>query len=497
MLRLLLMPFAIQPDIVELSWVANFIIQGHVNVYVYYFQLFHTVYYPPGTTSTQAAQFPPLSYLFEAGYLGVLEKLGVFNFPAAWAQPANAMGGVLYPDVAANRFYFIVKAPYLAFDILGLVMLLGVLEEKYRRAGAAAWMLNPFILYIAYGWGQTDLIPASLTLVALYLAKKTRIIKNMRDGLLACLALGLAASFKLYPLALLPIFAIFAARHTGKHWIPYIAAGLLPFALAIPFLSRPFMNQVLPLGGYLTARNFSLGGGFTIFPILVIYVALIFYLISKDSLSFEIILSTSLAVFAAIYAFAIWIPNWFVWGVPFVLPVVITRPRLFGVYALLTPFYFMFASTWGNWLGLGLFFPLTDTTLTSGPISTFPNLWNMIPIWSQFTNLAYTVIGTGMFFLVYYSIKHDSTANDQPVAPILWSALILMPISLGALALFLGRSYFAGFNLANTLASKINGDPAFFGFYFALLALTVVWLVAVIWRNWQRERATRFGGLTS
>jgi hypothetical protein len=476
------MPFTIMGDIIEISWLASFIIQGHANVYEYYFQRFQTIYWPPGTHNSIAAQFPPLSYLFEAGYLFTLEKLRVLSFPTAWTQFQNGNainGATLMPTLAANRLFFIVKIPYLPFDFLGLVMLLGILEKKYRRTGAAAWMLNPFILYISYGWGQTDIISASLTAVAVYFAMRTSTTKNTMYGLIACLALGLAASFKLYPLALLPIFAIFAARNTRQQWFSYVGAGLLPFILTIPFISRAFIDSILALGGFLTARSFAVGGGplWTIFPAFAIYVALICYLISRDDLPFKTMLSASLAVFAILYGLAVWIPNWFVWGVPFVLPIVITRPRLFGAYIFVTAFYFMFASGWGNWLGLGLFFPLTDAVYGAGPIWTFPNLWDMIPISSEFINLAYTGIGAIMFFLVYRSIKPESAKEDHLVAPVRWGALLLIPVSLAALELFLGRSHLTGLNLTNTLASKINGDPTFFGFYFALLALTLIWLL--------------------
>lgn len=516
LLRLLLMPFTIMEDIMEISWLSSFILQGHVNVYVYYFQRFQTIYFPPGTYGTIAAQFPPISYLFEAGYLFILEKLGIFSFPTFWAQLQSGMacympcnGMTLMPTLDANRFFFIVKLPYLAFDILGLVMLLGVLEKKYRRAGAAAWMLNPFILYISYGWGQTDIIAASLTAVALYFAKRTYTTKNTRPGLLACLALGLAASFKLYPLALLPIFAIFAATNTRKHWFRYVAAGLLPFVVVIPFISTSFINMIFPLQGFLTAHEFPGANPlmYTIVPAFAIYLVLIYYLISKYDLPFGTILSASLGVFAILYGFGIWIPNWFVWGIPFVLPIVITRPRLFVVYVLVTVFYFMFASAWGTWLWLGLFYPLTDPVFGSGPLWTFPNLWDMIPTWSGLINLAYTGIGASMFFLVYRSLKRESTTKDHPIGPIRWGALLLIPLSLAALNLYLGRTFLTRLDLWNTLASKIEADPIFFDVYFTVVALTILLVLAAMyvtaakkfrtypklsWRNWPfKKRNTR------
>jgi hypothetical protein len=392
------------------------------------------------------------------------------------------------PTMAANRFFFLVKVPYLPFDILGLIMLLGVLEQKDRRAGATAWMLNPFLLYIAYGWGQTDMVAASLTGVALYLAKKMLVNRDMRFGLLACLALGFAASFKLYALSLLPIFSIFAARNTGRSTISYLATGLLPLVSVIPFLSRYFLEVTFPLQGWLSARNFPIPpwSWFTIFPAFAIYLALIYHLISAEDVTFETTLSSSLVVFAILYGFAYWTPNWFVWGVPFVLPAVIQRPRLFGVYILLTFFYCVFAAAWGNAATtpsvLGMFFPLTDHVIGSGPLWNFPNLLqspSVIPssIQSELVSLAYTGIGVSMFFIAYRVMKPVQTSKGLFVSPVQWGAVLLIPISLAVIRLFLGRTQLVGLNLLSTLATKIVGDPAFFGFYFVVVALTLGWLL--------------------
>jgi hypothetical protein len=395
------------------------------------------------------------------------------------------------PTVVANRFFFIFKALYLPFDILGLVALLGVLEEKNRMAGATAWMLNPFILYISYGWGQTDLIAASLTGVALYLAKKMFVSRNMKFGLLSCLALGFAASFKFYALALLPIFSILAARKTGKCIFSYLIVGVLPLVSVIPFLSRYFLEATLSSQGLVSLRNFPIlpWTWFTIFPGFGIYLALIYYLVSADDLTFDMTLGSCLVTVAILYGLAFWVPNWFVWGVPFVLPAVIQRPRLFGVYVLLTFFYCVFAAAWGNAATtpsvLGMFFPLTDPVFGSGLLWNFPNLLqspSVIPnsIQSEIIGLGYTGIGVSMFFIAYRTLKRGRSSKGSVVSPVLWGAVLLVPISLAAIRLYISRAYFILYvlpQLPHTFATKVVSDPAFFGFYFVLIALALGWLL--------------------
>lgn len=80
LLRLLLMPFAIQLDIVVHTWIASFVAQGRIDVYQYYYQRFGTSFFPPGTQNVPAAGFPPLFYLIDGLYLATLQALHVFNF---------------------------------------------------------------------------------------------------------------------------------------------------------------------------------------------------------------------------------------------------------------------------------------------------------------------------------------------------------------------------------------------------------------------------------
>jgi len=46
-LRLLLMPFTIQGDVVLASWIAHFVALGHWNPYSYYFLQYGSISFPP------------------------------------------------------------------------------------------------------------------------------------------------------------------------------------------------------------------------------------------------------------------------------------------------------------------------------------------------------------------------------------------------------------------------------------------------------------------
>lgn len=97
--RFLLMPFTIQSDIIEQSWITHFVALGHINVYVYYHDLFGTDMFPPTNTPiVVAAGFPPLFYLLYGLYMVLMRSLGIFNFFSSW----DFAGIWLFPSQSAS-----------------------------------------------------------------------------------------------------------------------------------------------------------------------------------------------------------------------------------------------------------------------------------------------------------------------------------------------------------------------------------------------------------
>jgi hypothetical protein len=482
LVRLLIMPFTIQSDIIYHTWIAHFVVEGHVDVYRYYFQQFGTVMYPPvGQAAFPAAGFPPLFYIIDAGYLIVLKMLGVFNFLSKWSID-NIL---LFAD--QSRVFFFMKALYIPFDLLGLITFLLCLDAKHRRAGACSWMFNPAIIYVTYAWGQSDIIPVAFCMIALYFAKRGVGTGMLRHGVLSCLSLGLSASFKLFTMTLLPVFLFFLPARSPKFKLYYLVAWISPLVLVVPFVSKPFLDSMHSYPNYLLSRSSVLNyPQFTLYIVVGLYVAIIYclYLLNVDW-SFDRLLAFGLAVFSLLFGFSVWIPNWLLWVMPFLLLAVFRRPALYWVYVMINASYFVFSQAWGNAVWLGLFYPLSGLNRSFSSLGTFPNLWTLLGIdyWSPSFQLlvgsAYTTIGISMFFVTYLVWK----PRRDGVSPscLRWSALLAIPIALGALTLVLGDTYLRehGLPIIPTLAARLAEDPWFFVFYFIIVSAICVWLIII------------------
>ena len=482
LLRLLVMPFSIGFDITLHTWISNLVAQGHIDVYRYYFEQFHTIYFLPNKPIEVAAGFPPLFYLLDGLYLLVLRSLHVLSFLRNW--PIDN----IFTIPMQNRVFFFMKALYIPFDLVGLVAFLKLFDERNRRTAAWAWMFNPLVIYVSYIWGQTDLMAATFIITAAYLAKKSTLNGKLSYGLASCISIGISASFKLFPLALLPVFSLILSKHTKRSIFYFVGAGLSPFLLAIPFISTPFIEMTIPYGNYLTSRNFSLGlPQFTIYFVFAAYLVILYYLyIVETDYSFDSLLVYSLATFTLLYGLSVWLPNWILWGTPLILLVVIRRPRTFLVYAVMLAAFFVFVQGWSNGIWLGMFKPL------SASLISFPNLWDLIPrFYRTLIGLSYTAIGVSMLFVIYSARRH--TENGKSTRPWQWLSLLLIPVLLALGTLILGAGYIHehGLPLFGTAASSIASDPAFFAFYFVIMFAISVWAMLAAYAGRTKESMWR------
>jgi len=114
----------------------------------------------------------------------------------------------------------------------------------------------------------------------------------------------------------------------------------------IPFVSNPFINSMTSYSEYLLSRNLpGVHGQFTIYLAFAIYLGLgHFVYFTKLEQTFDKLIGVGLAVFSLLYGLGVWLPNWMLWGLPFVMAALFMRPRLFPTYMLINVFYYYHCS---------------------------------------------------------------------------------------------------------------------------------------------------------
>lgn len=261
--RLIFMPFTLHPDILYIYYHPHFLaFKGVWNIYNYHADFFkerHCHYYAP------------LTYLFFGSYLYLARPClsGFEPFMEGIRRVTDSGGGhsghylIGAPTERLFRFLFLMKLPYLFFD-LGLLGLLvrfnkgsvigktaggespGATSASLAPASSAIkwWALNPVLIYSCYLFGQFDLIPTFFVVLAAYLAFKGR--KS-----LAMISLGLGAGFKNFPIFLIPPLAIYLGRDM-KGVIKYTFLGVLPLvAIVAPYY---FLSGGKVMGSFFSDR---------------------------------------------------------------------------------------------------------------------------------------------------------------------------------------------------------------------------------------------------
>lgn len=289
-IRLLLIPWFYHPDLKSQYFHFQFLSQGVANIYQ------HIAENKSRLPYTDTFNYLPLTY-FTFGSYYALAKL--FTPPTLgrwlndWGPNQN-----LYTDFPI--FLFILKLPYLIFDLLIAYFLFRITSNKLLLK---LWLFNPLTLYLVYILGNFDVLPSLLTLLSLYLLPTNSKFSGLSFGLATCL--------KAYSLLFLPVFLVKIFPNKSK-----IFSFLLFFSLPLlgtigPFLpSQDFVKSFLSSG--LTQKIIeSKINNIPIFP--VIY-GFIFFATIKKNVAYS--LSLIGLAFLILVKFH---PQWIIWFFPYFL----------------------------------------------------------------------------------------------------------------------------------------------------------------------------------
>jgi len=321
-IRLVLMMFTYHQDLSgQILSTHFFAFNGVTNIYEYLSSL--PVNHPLVKNFGVADIFiyPPLSYFTLGTYLKLISPLIPEKFYI------DHMNGLNMHALGAPFHLFWFKLPYLLIDLLLAHTLTKFFKDiTTKKKIFFLWLFNPVTLYTTFSMGVFDIIPVLFTVYAALFAKNGR-------ANLAALMLGIGASFKSYPLFLLPLLVVTVPGFVSK--IKTSLIGITPFFLAIlPFLtSSAFKYMVF---GAKSQKMFymvwSVSGAEGIFPYLLLFTLLL--LITSRAILLKDIWKSFLIYFLVLFSVTHYHPQWFLWLSPF-LVLEIVYSKLKNLYLVL------------------------------------------------------------------------------------------------------------------------------------------------------------------
>lgn len=343
LIRLVLMPFTAHYDLRGINFAVFQLPFNHV-INIYEIARAAPVDYLTNVNfGREYFIYPPLTYFTLGSFMWLLKPFYGSGF-VTWIQGyGNDVLSVLtHPHVF--RYLFLMKIPYLVFDLLALFGLYRFVSlKKDRQRILKYWWLNPIVIFLPYVWGQFDIIPVALSVLALSLLRKRPVA--------GALLLGLAAAFKNYPLLFLPVVILSIAKDY-KQGIKMFLAGVLPFILTVlPFAGHSFFRDTV-LFSWQSQKMldfmWGIGGDIGIYPFVIGYTLIAFWSFTHARLNRDAIGPLTLSLFWY-YATTNFHQQWFLWILPFLVLYAVKsalfRPIFFWITLL---FFLRLVSLQGN-----------------------------------------------------------------------------------------------------------------------------------------------------
>jgi hypothetical protein len=290
LLRLLLMPFFAHGDLLTVYWRSHLWVDRNQFRSVG-FQL-------------------PIGYLHAAFLRGlepVLPQVEIVWPPELDGKSLDSLSStddwkILISRPQIYRTLFLLKLPYLAFDIGCLLILWLLLEGKQGAYAALAfWWLNPLLIYGTYIYGRHDVLAQFFVLLAVLLLARLK-------RLWALIALGIGVALRFYPVILLP-FLILPIR-SWKQGLRWALLALLPFLLA-ELYARVFLGYFTVSGltalshnSYFMAARLPLTNWDNLYIFPLLYGLLVLSRIYDPDASWQAFARYGLLCMLAFFAFA-------------------------------------------------------------------------------------------------------------------------------------------------------------------------------------------------
>lgn len=308
--RLVLMPITLHPDLLGHSFSAYFLAyEGKFNLYDTLASLSPTHPLVKNFGVGDIFIYPPLTY-YTLGFFRILVKPFADPKLIPWLME-NLSQIHNYPRLFQHLFLF--KLPYLFIDFGTAFLLMGLFNDvRKKKIAFFLWIFNPVAIYVSFMLGQLDLLPVFFSVLSLYFFKK-------KKNILSLLIMGVAASYKMYPLFFLVPLAFLAEENFFKR-VKLIFIGLLPFIFFIaPYLnSSAFRAMVFsPKSQKMLFMGWPVSGAEVIYPFILFLTIIYFYTFySKKRLNPALVFG---AILLLIFSVTHYHPQWFLWVTPFLI----------------------------------------------------------------------------------------------------------------------------------------------------------------------------------
>lgn len=216
------------------------------------------------------------------------------------------------------RTIFLLKVPYLLFDLLICIVILHIFSAD-TEGGLRAfmlWFLNPIVIFAVYIFGRFEVIPIFFILLAILLFKKNHMV-------FASLSLGIAIIDRYYILLLLPFLLLFCCR-TWMDRARVAAISAIPLVVynAITKLSADTLTSLNMTSSqfvdYFLYMRLETGMNYVyIFIIAYTCILLYAYYMKKCENPVVDFISYSLVILLLFYATSCFHPQYFAWFIPF------------------------------------------------------------------------------------------------------------------------------------------------------------------------------------
>lgn len=372
LLRFLIAPFTMNWDLIAYTQVTHKLSSGGLTA----------VYQDPRSA------YPPVTY-WVLNATNYLLKPFLTNQFDAWLN-LNDLTALTHPFIF--RFMFLLKLPLIILEIISAVIFSLFFTDEKRKKALLFWMVNPVIIYVIPAFANVDIFPMFFILLSFYFFIKRN------NPILSAFLLGIAASFKLFPLFFFPflLFGIFGIKNRIKASISFLA----PFVLTqIPAISiEQYRNNILA-GGNSSKILFAylpIGMDRGLMYFILFYILIFFHFLLNKPSKNSILLYSYIAL-VGIFSLSLFHVQWFIWLMPFII---IYHLHQFRINALLILLYLSF-------FGLVI---LQQSSLNIGMLGPIePTLWKLDwPLKKLLSNNVYlllnfchTAIAASLIWIAY------------------------------------------------------------------------------------------------